>query len=96
MVRVDANNVRIPPAAKEALARDEKVVVLHHGRPAYTIARYTEPPSLPSQARRPYRTVREIFEALATVPWPDPEFAADLEAVLESVGETPRDPWEQS
>jgi hypothetical protein len=42
------------------------------------------------------RPVHETLAQLAQAASPDPAFAADMEAVLESVGPTPADPWAQS
>ena len=42
------------------------------------------------------RAVREIAALLAGTPAPDPDFAKDMGAVLDSVGTVPEDPWERS
>jgi len=92
---VDANNVRIPAAAREALAQHREVVVLNHGRPVYVIVHRDDYEramrSVPSRGRR----LAEAFEILASAPLPDDAFADDLEAVREAVGAPPPDPWER-
>src|SRR5262249_34730314 len=96
---VPANDVRIPPAAREALARHEAVMVLSHGRPAYVIV---SPDAYEVAGRRPAppsprgRPLSEVLELLRALPLPDPEFGDDLEAIRASVGPMPPDPWERS
>jgi len=96
MVVIDANNVTIPAAARDALARHDEVVVLNHGRPAYVIVHRDDyersSPRTPARGRR----LGEALEILGSAPLPDPAFADDLEAVRESVGAVPLDPWERS
>jgi PHD/YefM family antitoxin component YafN of YafNO toxin-antitoxin module len=95
---IPANDVRIPSAARAALARHEAVMVLSHGRPAYVIVN----PEAFEAGRRPLagvpagRRLREALEILAAAPLPDPQFADDLEAIRASVGAMPADPWERS
>lgn len=99
MTTIAANDVRIPAAAREALARHEAVMVLSHGRPAYVIVT----PDTYEAGRRPLhgpnprgRRLSEALAGLASGPRPDPRFADDLEAVLASIGSIPTDPWERS
>ena len=98
MTTVPANDVRIPPAAREALARNEAVMVVSHGRPAYVIVT----PDVYDAGRQPApvprgRRLRDVLGMLASAPRPDPRFADDLEAVLKSVDAVPTDdPWEPS
>lgn len=95
---VPANDVRIPPAAREALARNEAVMVVSHGRAAYVIVT----PDAYEQRRRPGpmprgRRLRDVLAILAVAPRPDAEFADDLERILESADTTQSDnPWERS
>jgi hypothetical protein len=49
----------------------------------------------PGTSRRG-RRVRDIVAALAGTVAPDPEFADDMDAVLNSVGPSPEEPWEPS
>jgi hypothetical protein len=97
MTTVPANAVRIPAAAREALARREAVMVLSHGRPAYVIVSpdayeaASQPPE-PSIPRG--RKLSEALAFLAAAPAPDPGFADDLEAIMASAGDAPPDPWE--
>jgi hypothetical protein len=99
MTTVPANAVRIPAAAREALARREAVMVLSHGRPAYVIVSpdayeaASQPPA-PSIPRG--RKLGELLDFFATAPAPDPGFADDIEAIQASVGDEPLDPWEHS
>lgn len=98
MTTVPANDVRISSAAREALARNEAVMVVSHGRPAYVIVT----PDVYDAGRRPGRApagrrLRDVLAMLAAAPRPDPGFADDLEAILESVDTHPSDdPWERS
>ena len=99
MTSIPANAVRIPSAARDALARREPVIVLSHGRPVYVIvspdtyAAVSRPPAPPSPRGR---TLRELMEFLASAPAPDPGFADDIEAIQASAGDAPPDPWERS
>jgi len=98
MTTIPANVVRIPSAAREALARNEAVMVVSHGRPAYVIVT----PDVYDAGQRPSpaprgRRLREVLTMLATAPRPDPAFADDLEAILDSVDTVPSDdPWQRS
>lgn len=94
---IPANDVRIPPAVREALARNEPVMVVSHGRPNYVI--------LSPEAHRSIhgiepamrgRSLRAALARLASGPRPDPGFADDLEAIRADVGPMPADPWERS
>lgn len=98
MTTVPANDVRIPSAAREALARNEAVLVVNHGRPAYVIVT----PDAYDAGRRPVpvlrgRRLRDVLAMLVAAPRPDPQFADDLEAILDSADTLPaEDPWERS
>jgi PHD/YefM family antitoxin component YafN of YafNO toxin-antitoxin module len=96
---IPANDVRIPMAAREALARHEEVMVSSHGRPVFVIVNADDyerasRPATPTGRRG--RPLREALAILANAPFPDPDFADDMEAVRASVGSTPADPWEHS
>ena len=98
MTTVPANDVRSPSAAREALARNEAVMVVSHGRPAYVIVT----PDVYDAGQRPGpmprgRRLRDALALLAAAPSPDPQFADDLEAIIDSTDSTPStDPWERS
>jgi len=94
MTTVNSEDVRIPKRAREAVARHERVVVLNRERPVLAMV---HPDDLAEAAtRRRGRPVREVAAALAGTAAPDPEFANDMEAVLNSVGRMPEVPWERS
>lgn len=93
MATIKAEEVRIPRRAREAVAGHEDVVVLNRERPAFVIV-HPDDRSPGSEGRR--RSLREALASLARVAPPDPDFAADMEAVLESVGGVPADPWARS
>ena len=94
MTTVNAEDVRIPREVRDALARHEQVVVLNRERPVYVILNpedrrgNLEPP--------PGRPLDEAVALLATAPLPDAEFAKDMRAIREAVGDMPGDPWERS
>ena len=98
MTTVAANDVRIPSAAREALARNEAVMVVSHGRPAYVIVT----PDAYDAGRRTGpairgRRLRDVIAMLGVGPTPDSQFSDDLEAILESADTLPSDdPWERS
>jgi antitoxin (DNA-binding transcriptional repressor) of toxin-antitoxin stability system len=92
---IRANDVRIPEAAREALARHEEVVVLNRDRPVYVIVA-PEDHLRSSAPRRRGRPLREALAVLSGAPLPDEAFADDLEAVRETVGPLPGEPWERS
>jgi hypothetical protein len=99
MTTVPANDVRIPSAARAALARREPVMVLSHGRPAYVIV---SPDDYEARGRTSGdsivrgRPLWEALEILRSAPSPDPEFGDDLEAIRAAAGAVPPDPWERS
>ena len=94
MATVNAEEVRIPRRAREAVARHERVVVLNRERPVLAIVH----PDLLDQdrPRRRGRSVREVAMALADSATPDPDFADDMAAVASSVGPVPGAPWGRS
>jgi hypothetical protein len=93
---IPANDVRIPAAAREALARHEAVMVLSHGRPVYVIVNPDVYEAEPAGSRIRGRRLRDAVAILADAPRPDPEFGNDLEAIRKSIGVMPSDPWERS
>ncbi len=94
MVTINAEEVRIPRGAREAVARREEVVVLNRERPVFAIV---HPDTIERSVPRPRgRTVRDIAAALAQFASPDPDFVADMNSVLSSVGKVPGEPWERS
>jgi hypothetical protein len=94
MTTIKAEEVRIPRRAREAVAHHEEVVVLNRERPAFVIVHPEDHPS--TTAPRRGRPLREALAALAHAAPPDPDFAADMEAVLRGIGAAPADPWARS
>lgn len=90
MVKLSSDEVRIPRHAREAVARHERVVVFNRERAVFAIV---HPDEFASRSRGG-RPVKEIAAALVGVVPPDPEFCADMEAIIESVGPMPGSPWE--
>lgn len=95
MTTINAEEVRIPRRAREAVARHEHVLVVSHDRPAFVIIHPDDDPSGVPPVRRG-RPLREALALLAAGPPPDPGFAEDMEAVLADVGSMPEDPWARS
>jgi hypothetical protein len=94
MATINADNVRIPRGIRDAITRHEQVLVLNRERPVIAMV---HPDDLPAgKNRRRGRSVRDVASALAGVPMPDQDFAADMEAVLGAVGRVPKNPWERS
>jgi hypothetical protein len=94
MTTVKADEVRIPRRAREAVADHEEVVVLNRERPAFVIVHPDDHgrTASPRQGRR----LEDALALLTHAAPPDPGFAEDMEAVLDSVGAAPSDPWAQS
>jgi hypothetical protein len=91
---INAEDVRIPREVREALARHEEVVVLNRERPVYVIL---NPEDRRTQLGTPIgRPLNEALALMAAAPLPDEDFVRDMDAVRESVGEMPKDPWERS
>src|ERR1041385_5099606 len=92
MTTVPANAVRIPAAAREALARREAVMVLSHGRPAYVLLSpdaYEAASQAPARARRPSSSAAP----------PPPQGRGSAENTTAPGGGAagePLDPWEHS
>ena len=95
MTTINAEEVRIPRRAREAVARHEEVTVLNRERPAYVIV-HPDDRGPASRGLRSGRTVREALDLLAQASAPDPAFVEDMEAVLATIGPAPDDPWARS
>jgi PHD/YefM family antitoxin component YafN of YafNO toxin-antitoxin module len=94
MATIKAEEVRIPRRARQAVAHHEEVVVLNRERPAFVIVHPDDyGQKTPTRRGRP---LRDALAALAQAAPPDPGFAEDMEAVLDSVGTVPADPWAPS
>ena len=95
MATIKAEEVRIPRWAREAVSQHEDVVVVNRERPAYVIV---HPDDHRATARSPRRgrPLQDALALLAQAAPPDPTFAEDMEAILETIGPTPADPWAQS
>ncbi len=94
MTTIKAEEIRIPRRAREAVARHEEVVVYNRERPAYVIVHPAD--HGPAAASRRGRPLREALALLAQAAPPDPAFAEDMQAVLDTVGAAPADPWARS
>jgi hypothetical protein len=94
MATIKADEVRIPRRAREAVAHHEEVVVFNRERPAYVIV-HPDDHGRTVVSRRG-RPLREALVLLTQSASPDPAFAEDMEAVLDTVGPAPADPWAQS
>jgi len=95
MATIKAEDIRIPRSAREAVADHEEVVVLNRERPVYVIVHPDDHSRTASSSRRG-RPLRAALSLLAQAAQPDPAFAEDMEAVLQSVGPMPGDPWAPS
>lgn len=93
MTTIKADEVRIPRRAREAVAAHEEVVVVNRDRPAFVIAHPDDYRRRPAPRGRP---LRDALASLAQAASPDPDFARDMEAVLNEVGPAPADPWAPS
>jgi hypothetical protein len=94
MTTVKADEVRIPRRAREAVAHHEEVVVLNRERPAFVIIHPDDRRRTVSARQR--RRLGDAVALLTNAAPPDPGFAEDMEAVLDSVGTVPSDPWARS
>ena len=63
---------RLPEILERVRDRGERFVVEENGAPLATIA----PPEL-----GPAKSLQEMAERLASIPWPDEDFADDLEEI---------------
>jgi hypothetical protein len=95
MAAIKAEEVRIPRRARDAVAHHEEVVVFNRERPAYVIV-HPDDHRQPAPSPRRGRPLREALSLLAQAAPPDLAFAEDMEAVLDSVGPVPADPWARS
>lgn len=94
MAAIKAEEVRIPLRAREAVAHHEEVVVFNRERPAYVIVHPDDHGRTAASGRG--RPLREALALLTQAAPPDRAFAEDMEAVLDSIGPAPPDPWAQS
>jgi hypothetical protein len=94
MATIKAEEVRIPRRVREAVAHHEEVVVVNRERPAYVIV-HPDDRGWAAASRRG-RPLREALALLTQAAPPDPSFAEDMEAVLDTVGPAPADPWARS
>lgn len=94
MATIKAEEVRIPRKAREAVAHHEEVVVVNRERPAYVIVHPDDRGRV--VALRRGRPLKEALVLLTQAVLPDPAFAKDMEAVLDSIGPVPSDPWARS
>ena len=95
MTTINAEEVRIPRKAREALARHEEVVVLNRDRPVYVLSNPEDRRSA-SKSMVKGRPLRESMAILTAAPLPDARFGADLEAIRDAVGQIPAHPWAHS
>ena len=89
---INADDVRIPRRARDALARHEEVVVLNRERPAYVLLN-PEDHARASRTAGRGRRVRDALAILAGAALPDESFEADMTAVIDAAGPMPGDPW---
>lgn len=94
MTTIRGEQVRIPRQAREAVADHEKVIVLNRERPAFVII-HPDDDEKTTRVKRG-RPLRDALAQLVQASPPDPDFAADMEAVIDSVGAAPPDPWARS
>jgi hypothetical protein len=95
MNTINADDVRIPRRAREALARHEEVVILNRDRPVYVLSNPDDRTPV-SKSLRSGRPLREAMALLAAAPLPDDWLGRDLEAIRRSIGPLPADPWAHS
>jgi hypothetical protein len=95
MNTINADDVRIPRRAREAVARHEEVVILNRDRPVYVLSNPDDRRSVSKPLRRG-RPLREALAVLASAPLPDDLLGRDLESIRESTGPLPADPWARS
>jgi hypothetical protein len=94
MATIKAEEVRIPRRVREAVAHHEEVVVVNRERPVYVIVHPDDHGwAVASHRGRP---LREALALLTQAAPPDPAFAEDMEAVLNTVGPVPADSWAPS
>ena len=79
-IRLAELTERLPDILERVRDRGEPVVVERDGQPLVTIA----PPEV-----GPARSFQELAARLADLPWPDDEFADDLEAAQAEMNRQP-------
>ncbi|HEV3319353.1 MAG TPA: hypothetical protein VG053_06430 [Solirubrobacteraceae bacterium] len=94
MTTIKADEIRIPRRARDAVAHHEEVVVFNRERPAYVIV-HPDDHGRAAVSRRG-RPLSEALALLAQAAPPDPAFAEDMEALLDTIGPAPGDPWARS
>jgi hypothetical protein len=95
MATIKAEEVRIPRRARDAISHHEEVVVLNRERPVYVLV-HPDDRGATTRASRRGRPLRDALAVLAQASPPDPAFAEDMRAVLDTVGPAPADPWARS
>jgi hypothetical protein len=95
MATIKAEDVRIPRWARDAVSHHEEVVVVTRERPAYVIVHPDDHARTSGSSSRG-RPLRQALSMLIQAAPPDPAFAKDMQAVLDSVGPAPGDPWARS
>jgi hypothetical protein len=94
MATIKAEEIRIPRRAREAIAHHEEVVVFNRERPAYVIVHPDDHGRAMVSPRG--RPLKEALALLTHAAPPDQAFAKDMEAVLDTIGPEPTDPWARS
>ncbi len=94
MATLKSEEIRIPRRARDAVAHHEEVVVFNRERPAFVIVHPDDHERTRVSNRG--RPLREALALLAHAGSPDLAFAEDMEAVLDTVGPAPVDPWAPS
>jgi antitoxin (DNA-binding transcriptional repressor) of toxin-antitoxin stability system len=78
-------------------AFSERLDDIEHDGSTFLIERHGRPVAVLMPARPEFkrRTWGEVVEALEAGPGPDPDFAKDMEAVIDSIGPMPTNPWDR-
>lgn len=92
-MKLNAEEVRIPKKAREALLRHEKVVVLSHERPILAIVNIDDIQSDRSVGHFE-KSFGVILNELRNIPFPDRDYFKELKDINEHQDLLPRDPWE--
>lgn len=90
MKTIASENVRMPKAARDAVAAHEAVMVMNRDLPAYVIV---NPDDYRQTGRQPGRPLDQALSLLWSAPLPDSEFGPDLEEIRDLVGPVPVEPW---
>jgi len=83
MASIRVEEVRIPRWVRDAVAQHDEVVVVNRNRPVCVIVHPDDRPrrTVPSRGR----PLREALAVLTQSALPDPAFADDMEAVLDTI-----------